>query len=588
VQLRHLAQRAPSAGLLVPPRAALPESDQPPGPDPKSILNSIGEVIYDWDIGSDRLTWGPNVADVLDFASAGDLATGRSYANLLSGTSKDSRHEAIAQSQHVDQGSGVAYHVCYALEGTNSHGQRAPVWIEDTGRWFGDASGKPVGAHGLIRVITAQHDAAEKLQERSRVDPATGALNRASLTEHIEQLLERSQRRNETFVVLLAAIENLFALNRTYGYDAADQVIAGIVARLRAEMRGSDVIARYGGNKFGLVLAGCDGEQMKVAARRFIETIAAAPFQTDVAPIHAGLRIGGVLAPRHGRSAQVLFRHAEEALDLARQSGARRFAEFEHSLSAADARLRALRTADDILGGLNQGRVTVAFQPVVRLACRSVAFEEALLRLAMPDGTIAGPSALLPVAEKAGLVALLDARVFDLALARLKEDPGVRLSINLSAATLHNPDWPDRLASAVRLIPGVAERLIVEITETSALVDIDGTCAAIAAMKSLGMRVAMDDFGAGHTSFKNLRRLGFDLIKIDGAFIQNLARSPDDRFFVRTLLDLARYLNIPTVAEWVEDAETARLLAEWGVEYAQGNFFGEAQLASAAAASAAA
>jgi diguanylate cyclase (GGDEF)-like protein len=545
-------------------------------------------VIYDWDIGSDRLTWGPNVADVLDFASAGDLATGRSYANLLSGTSKDSRHEAIAQSQHVDQGSGVAYHVCYALEGTNSHGQRAPVWIEDTGRWFGDASGKPVGAHGLIRVITAQHDAAEKLQERSRVDPATGALNRASLTEHIEQLLERSQRRNETFVVLLAAIENLFALNRTYGYDAADQVIAGIVARLRAEMRGSDVIARYGGNKFGLVLAGCDGEQMKVAARRFIETIAAAPFQTDVAPIHAGLRIGGVLAPRHGRSAQVLFRHAEEALDLARQSGARRFAEFEHSLSAADARLRALRTADDILGGLNQGRVTVAFQPVVRLACRSVAFEEALLRLAMPDGTIAGPSALLPVAEKAGLVALLDARVFDLALARLKEDPGVRLSINLSAATLHNPDWPDRLASAVRLIPGVAERLIVEITETSALVDIDGTCAAIAAMKSLGMRVAMDDFGAGHTSFKNLRRLGFDLIKIDGAFIQNLARSPDDRFFVRTLLDLARYLNIPTVAEWVEDAETARLLAEWGVEYAQGNFFGEAQLASAAAASAAA
>jgi EAL domain-containing protein (putative c-di-GMP-specific phosphodiesterase class I) len=140
----------------------------------------------------------------------------------------------------------------------------------------------------------------------------------------------------------------------------------------------------------------------------------------------------------------------------------------------------------------------------------------------------------------------------------------------------------------VRLAPGAAERLIIEITETSALVDIEATCAAVAAMKSLGIRVAMDDFGAGHTSFKNLRRLGFDLIKIDGAFIQNLARSPDDRFFVRTLLDLARHLNIATVAEWVEEAETAQLLAEWRVDYAQGNFFGEAQLASAAAASAAA
>jgi diguanylate cyclase (GGDEF)-like protein len=586
VQLRHLAQRAPSAGLLVPARSALPASEKAPGPDPKSILNSIGEVIYDWDISSDRLTWGPNVADVLGFASAGDLATGRSYANLLSATSKDSRHEAIAQSENADQGSGVPYHVCYTLEATNSHNRRAPVWIEDTGRWFGDASGKPVGAHGLIRVITAQHEAAEKLQKRSRIDPATGALNRASLTDHIEQLLERSKHRHETFVVLLAAIENLFALNRAYGYDAADQVVAAIVARLQAEMRGSDVIARYSGNKFGLVLAGCDGEQMNVAARRFIETIAAAPFQTDVALIQAGLRIGGVIAPRHGRSAQVLFRHAEEALDLARQSGARRFAEFEHSLSAADTRLRALRTADDILRGLNQGRVTLAFQPIVRLACRSTAFEEALLRLTMPDGTIAGPSALLPVAEKAGLVALLDARVLDLALARLKEDPGDRLSINVSAATLHDPDWPERLRNAVRLAPGVAERLVIEITESSALVDIEATCAAVAAMKALGIRLAMDDFGAGHTSFKNLRRLGFDLVKIDGAFIQNLARSPDDRFFVRTLLDLARHLKIATVAEWVEEAETAHLLAEWGVDYAQGNFFGAAQPAAATAASA--
>src|SRR5206468_1518136 len=120
------------------------------------------------------------------------------------------------------------------------------------------------------------------------LDPATGALNRASLTEHVEQVLDSAQRRNQTFVVLLTAIENLFALNRTYGYDAADQVIAGIVTRLRAEMRGSDVIARYAGNKFGLVLAGCDSEQMKVAGRRFIEAVAAAPFQTESGPIHAG------------------------------------------------------------------------------------------------------------------------------------------------------------------------------------------------------------------------------------------------------------------------------------------------------------
>jgi diguanylate cyclase (GGDEF)-like protein len=544
-------------------------------------------VVYDWDLGSDRLIWGPNISEVLGFATE-DLAIGRGYSNLLSPSSEESRYETIMRSQHVDQGSGVPYHVCYALQAPSSDARCPPIWIEDTGRWFADASGKPARAHGLIRVVTARHDADEKLQKRSRFDPATGALNRASLTEHVEQLLQRSPHGSETFVVLLAAIENLFTLNRTYGYDAVDQVICGIVARLRAEMRGSDIVARYAGNKFGLVLAGCDVEQMKVAARRFIEAIAAAPFRTEAGPVHAGLRIGGVIAPRHGRSAQILFQHAEEALDLARQAGARRFVEFEPSLVAADARLRALRTTDDILSGLNQGRVTLALQPVLRLASRSTAFEEALLRLVLPDGTIVGPSGLLPVAEKAGLIGLLDDRVLDLVLTRLQQAPAAHLSVNVSAATLHDPDWPDRLRNAVRLAPGTAERLIIEITETCALVDIEATCAAIGAMKSLGIRVAMDDFGAGHTSFRNLRRLGFDLVKIDGAFIQNLARSPDDRFFVRTLLDLARHLNIEAVAEWVEDADTARLLTEWGIDYGQGNFFGEAQLAFPMAASVAA
>jgi diguanylate cyclase (GGDEF)-like protein len=586
VQLRHLAHRSPATSVLAPTRSA-PVPDQLPWPDPNSILNSIGEVVYDWDIDSDRLTWGPNVGQVLGFASE-KLTTGRGFSNLLSPLSEESRYDTISRSPHSDPGSGVPYHVCYALEAPNAEARHSPIWIEDTGRWFAAAEGKPARAHGLIRVITERHEATEKLQKRSRLDPATGALNRISLSEHVEQLLERSQHRAETFVVLLAEIENLFTLNRTYGYDAADQVICGIVARLGAEMRGSDIVARYAGNKFGLVLAGCDVEQMKVAAARFIETVAAAPFQTDAGLVHASLRIGGVIAPRHGRSAQILFQHAEEALELARQAGARRFAEFKPSSTAADARLRTLRTAEDILNGLNQGRVALALQPVLRLASPGAAFEEALLRLVLPDGTIVGPSGLLPVAEKAGMIGLLDARVLDLVVTRLQQDPAAHLSVNVSAATLHDRDWLDRLRNAVRLAPGTAERLIIEITETCALGDTAATCAAIAAMKSLGIRVAMDDFGAGHTSFRNLRRLGFDLIKIDGAFIQNLARSPDDRFFVRTLLDLARHLNIETVAEWVEDAETARLLTEWGIDYGQGNFFGEARLAVPVTASAAA
>ena len=152
----------------------------------------------------------------------------------------------------------------------------------------------------------------------------------------------------------------------------------------------------------------------------------------------------------------------------------------------------------------------------------------------------------------------------------------------LRCATILDPEWPDRLASGVIAHPGVAERLTVEITETSMIEDIEATRShVIAACKRLGVKVAMDDFGAGHTSFRNLRALAFDLVKIDGVFVQNIVNSADDRFFVRTLIDLAHHLELKIVAEWVEDAETASMLREWGVDYFQGALFGSAGPGSA-------
>ena len=169
-------------------------------------------------------------------------------------------------------------------------------------------------------------------------------------------------------------------------------------------------------------------------------------------------------------------------------------------------------------------------------------------------------------------------RVLELALERLARHRHESLSVNMSAASAYDADWQALLAGALRRDAEVASRLVIEITETAAIVDIDATRQLFGAMKKLGVRVAMDDFGAGHTSFRNLRELGVDLLKIDGAFVQNLSSSADDRFFVRTLVNLANHLGIETVAEWVEDAESARLLVEWGVTYLQGFHFGKAEI----------
>jgi len=240
--------------------------------------------------------------------------------------------------------------------------------------------------------------------------------------------------------------------------------------------------------------------------------------------------------------------------------------------------MQTLSVSDEIVSALNERRIVLAYQPVVPTIPGRRPFFEALLRLRRRDGGIIGPAVVLPIAEKVGLVAQIDHRVLELALQRVAAEPDLRVSVNVSAATLHDAGWIDRFAQALTTHPGAAGRLIIEITETVAIADIALTAQIFGRMKKLGAKIAMDDFGAGHTSFRSLRGLGVDVVKIDGAFVQNIARSADDRFFVRTLVELARHLNVETVAEWVEDAEATRILTEWGIDYLQGYHFGRAEI----------
>jgi EAL domain-containing protein (putative c-di-GMP-specific phosphodiesterase class I) len=169
--------------------------------------------------------------------------------------------------------------------------------------------------------------------------------------------------------------------------------------------------------------------------------------------------------------------------------------------------------------------------------------------------------------------------VLELVLEQLAATPALKASLNVSAASTVDPDWWAALGATLRSHTSVAERLTVEITETAAIHDIDDTRGFVARVKDLGCRIAIDDFGAGYTSFRNLRKLGVDLVKIDGAFVQNLNRSEDDRAFVHTLIDLARRLGLETVAEWVQDEEAAAILDAWGCDYIQGALVGLASTA---------
>ena len=288
--------------------------------------------------------------------------------------------------------------------------------------------------------------------------------------------------------------------------------------------------------------------------------------------------IGAISIPRFARNADEAVNRVQETLDAAKRRRAGSFSLWRPNVERDAQRRVNIRVTDEIVTALNERRIVTAFEPVVDARSRQPAFYECLVRMEQADGRALLAPDIVPVAERLGLIRLVDHRVLELAVAELAASPNVRLSLNISPATTMDPDWWTSIESLMQAHPGAGERLIVEITETVAIQDIDDIRGFITRLKNFGSQIAIDDFGAGYTSFRNLRKLGVDIVKIDGAFVQNIARSADDRAFVQTLIDLARRLQIKTVAEWVQDEEAAVILREWGCDYIQGRLIGLASL----------
>jgi diguanylate cyclase (GGDEF)-like protein len=373
---------------------------------------------------------------------------------------------------------------------------------------------------------------------------------------------------------MLVAVDNLDRINEAYGFDIADEVIAQVGKRIRRYLRGQDQLGRYSGNKFGVILRNCTPDDMAVAAERLLASVRDDVLQTAAGPVAVTITIGGVTAPRHARNLREILCRVQDALDSAKGKRRGSFQAYQPSLEREAQRRENVHATEEVVAALNARRIFLVYEPVVASRSRQLAFYECLMRVRRADGTLLAVNDVVPLAEQLGLVRLLDHRVLELVLAELLATPGLKASLNVSAASTVDRDWWGVLGATLRAHPGIAERLIVEITETAAIHNLDDTRGFVARVKELGCRIAIDDFGAGYTSFRNLRKLGVDLVKIDGAFVQNISRSEDDRIFVQTLIELARRLGLETVAEWVQDETAAAMLVEWGCDYLQGALVG--------------
>jgi diguanylate cyclase (GGDEF)-like protein len=539
-------------------------------PQASAILACLGQAAFVWDIASDEIAWTDHLTSVFPDIPAEALSTGSEFAKLIEPL-RSIRTDALKSSSGVNRGDGVPYRIEYGVRASTSH----PVlWIEESGCWFAGADGKPARVQGIVRIDNERHAREEQLLKLSRHDPLTGELNRTHLIATLAESIEEAMRFRSSFAFMLIGIDHLARINDAFGFDVADQVISDVAKRIRARLRGGDLLGRFSGNKFGLVLKNSTVDDMNVAAERFLAGIRDDVVPTKSGPVSVTASIGAVSVPRYARNADEAINRAQETLDMAKRRRAGSFLVWRPNVERDAQRRVNIRVTDEIVTALNERRIVMAFEPVVDARSREPAFHECLVRMQQDDGQFLLAPDIVPVAEKLGLIRLVDHRVLELVVAELATAPSVQLSLNISPDTTMDPDWWASIESLMRAHPGVAERLIVEITETVAIQDIDDVRGFVTRLKNFGSRIAIDDFGAGYTSFRNLRKLGVDIVKIDGAFVQNIARSADDRAFVQTLIDLARRLGIKTVAEWVQDEESASMLRDWGCDYIQGRLIG--------------
>ncbi|HYN79592.1 MAG TPA: EAL domain-containing protein [Lamprocystis sp. (in: g-proteobacteria)] len=419
-----------------------------------------------------------------------------------------------------------------------------------------------------------REEAVARLEWLADHDPLTRLFNRRRFNDDFGRVLDQAQRFGQCGALLFLDLDQFKDVNDLSGHQVGDLMLQRVADQLATLAHPSDILARLGGDEFALVLPESTAASALACAERIQAAVRSIVVHERVHVHRVTASIGIALFPDQGQEAHELLANADLSMFQAKDKGRGRwhlFSADDRSREQADARVT---WRDKIAVGLRDDGFELHFQPIVSIATGTVHHWEVLLRLRDARGDLVYPDRFIPVAEKTGQIRAIDHWVMAHAIRLMGEDRSLNLAVNLSGSAMDDDSLLseiERLLAEHRVPPG---QVTFEITETVAVASIAQATEMMQGIRRLGCRFALDDFGSGYASYAYLRKLPVDDVKIDGAFVRELATNREDRIFVKAITEMAHGMRKQVTAEYVENAAIYAVLRELGVDCAQGYFLG--------------
>lgn len=528
----------------------------------------------------------PQIADLVGYTAEEWIADRNFFAAVLHPEDRDSVLSGFAAMHE----SGEQFECEYRLISRDGR----VVWIHDAAVVVRDEAGIPLYAQGYMIDISerkrgeeALHRSQDRLREQMQKieyqalhDGLTHLPNRTLFQDRAEQALLMANREGAGFAVMLIDLDRFKDINDTLGHPSGDLLLREISGRLRRALRESDTVARLGGDEFGVVAPGLsDGAAARVLADKLRDELAE-PVVVSGLAIEVEASVGIAIYPDHGEDVETLIRHADVSMYVSKNT----HTPIVYSAAYDHHSLARLALVGELRRALEEKELVVHYQPQADVATGQVHKVEALVRWQHPQHGLLEPDQFIPLAEQTGLIRALTRFVLDAALGQCRawqaEGRDLAVAVNITGRELVDLRFPDevaRLLSKWRISPA---RLELEITESTIMTDPPRARAVLARLSKLGVRLAIDDFGCGHSSLGYLRQLPINVLKIDKSFIQQMVEDAGDAAIVRTAIDLGHNLGLEVVAEGVETEEAKRRLEALGCDTLQGYHLGRPQLAS--------